>query len=271
MNLDNWPPVSGRYYLGNKNSCVAICTLASVDLLEEFHKPEYLNKVAIIGKDVTENIGIEKIVQNTITNPYIRFIILCGRESEGHYVGQAIQALVDNGIDENGKIIQAKGPIPFIKNLNREQIETFQKQVKIIDLIGCENIPTILAKAEEVEKNNPGIFESKVKLEEVETIYADYDNKKEWSADEKRDEGWFAILVDNDKQNIVVEYYIGYGMESKLKCRIIGKTAEQIIGTIVKKGLIKGLYHAGYLGKELEKAEIALKENKPYEQDDKIG
>ncbi|MEM7825210.1 MAG: tetrahydromethanopterin S-methyltransferase subunit A [Candidatus Aenigmatarchaeota archaeon] len=270
MNLDNWPHVAGRYYIGNKNSCVAVCTLASIDLLENFNKPEYLSKIAIIGKDVTENIGIEKIVQNTITNPYIRFIILCGRESEGHYVGQAIRALVDNGLDENKRIVQAKGPIPFIKNLTLEQVDTFRKQVKIIDLIGCEDIPTILAKAEELEKNNPGVFESKVGLTEVETIVADYDHKKEWSADEKRDEGWFAILVDPNKQNIIAEYYVGYGNESKLKCRIIGKTAEQIIGTIVKKGLVKGLYHAGYLGKELEKAEIALKENKPYEQDDRV-
>lgn len=270
MNLANWPPVSGRYYIGNKNSCVAVCTLASIDLLEKFNNQEYLNKIAITGKDVTENIGIEKIVQNTISNPYIRFLILCGRESEGHYVGQAIKALVDNGIDEKNRIIQAKGPIPFLKNLTQEQIDSFRKQIKIVDLIGCEDIPAILAKASECEKNNPGIFESKVEVKEVETILADYDPAKEWTADEKRDEGWFAISVDKDKQLIVAEYYIGYGINSKLNCRIVGKTAEQIIGTIVKKSLIKGLYHAGYLGKELEKAEIALRKNIPYEQEGKV-
>jgi hypothetical protein len=34
--------------------------------------------------------------------------------------------------------------------------------------------------------------------------------------------------------------------------------------------LIKGLYHAGYVGKELAKAEMALKNNLPYEQEGKL-
>ncbi len=270
MNLDNWPPVPGRYYVGNKNSCVAVCTLASIDLLENFNNPEYLGKFSIVGKDVTENVGIEKIVLNTVSNPNIRFLILCGRESEGHFVGQGIMSLVDNGTDEKGKIIGAKGPIPFVKNLTKEQIEAFRKQVKIVDLIGSEDIPTILAKAEECEKNNPGVFSSTVEVKEVRTIVADYDSSKQWSADEKIDEGWFAISIDRDKQLIVVEHYLGYGINSKLNCKIIGKTAEQIIGTIVREKLVSGLYHAGYLGKELAKAQIALEKNIPYEQERKI-
>lgn len=271
MNLDNWPPVAGRYYIGNKNSCVAVCTLASIDLLENFNKPELLNKIAIVGKDVSENVGIEKIVLNTISNPYIRFLILCGRESEGHFVGQGIKALVDSGVDENYKIIGAKGTIPFVKNLTKEQIESFREQVKIVDLIGCEDIPTILAKADECEKNNPGIFEGKVEMKEVKTIIADYDASKEWTADEKPDEGWFSISIDRDKQLIVAEHYLGYGGEAKLNCRVVGKTAEQIIGTIVKEKLVKGLYHTGYLGKELARAQIALEKNLPYEQEGKLS
>ncbi len=269
MNLDNWPPAAGRYYVGNKNSCVAVCTLSSIDLLEKFNQSEYLNKISIVGKDVTENVGIEKIVLNTISNPYIRFLILCGKESEGHFVGQGIKALIDNGVDEKGKIIEARGPIPFLKNLTKEQIETFRKQVKIVDLIGCEDIPTILSKSEEYEKNNPGMFSSDVEIKEVRTIVADYDSLKEWSADGKPDEGWFAIFVDRDKQLIVVEHYLGYGINSKLNCKIVGKTAEQIIGTIVKEKLVKELYHTGYLGKELAKAQIALEKNIPYEQEGK--
>ncbi len=270
MNLDNWPPATGRYYIGNKNSCVAVCTMASIDLLEKFNSPEYLNKLNIVGKDVTENVGIEKIVQNIITNPYIRFLILCGRESEGHFVGQGIKSLVKDGIDENNRIVGAKGPIPFLKNLTKEQIETFRKQVEIVDLTGCEDIATILAKAEECEKNNPGMFEVKVEMKEIPTIVADYDYTKEWTADEKPDEGWFTIAVDRDRQLIVVEHYLGYGVNSKLNCKIVGKTAEQIVGSIVRQKLVKGLYHAGYLGKELAKAEIALKKNIPYEQDGKL-
>jgi len=270
MNLDNWPAVPGRYYVGNKNSCVSVCTLSSIDLLENFNKSDYLNKISIIGKDVTENVGIEKIVLNVITNPCIRFLILCGRESEGHFVGQGIKALADNGVDEKGKIIGARGTIPFLKNLTKEQIETFRKQIKIVDLISCEDIQAILAKTEECEKNNPGIFSSTVEIKEVRTIVADYNPNKEWTADGKPDEGWFAISVDREKQLIVAEHYLGYGSNAKLNRRIVGKTAEQIIGTIVKEKLVNGLYHAGYLGKELAKAQISLEKNIPYEQEGKL-
>lgn len=271
INLENWPPVSGRYYVGNKKSCVAICTLGSIDLLEKFNHPGYLNRIAIVGKDVTENVGIEKVVLNTITNPYIRFLILCGRESEGHFVGQGIMALVANGIDENYRIVEAKGTLPYLKNLTKEQVETFRKQIKVVDLIGCEDISTILAKADECEKNNPGIFEGKVEMKEVKTIVADYDPVKEWTADERPDEGWFAISLDSGKRLIVVEHYIGYGSNAKLNCRVVGKTAEQIIGTIVKLKLVNGLYHAGYLGKELARAQVALEKNTPYEQEGKLS
>ena len=270
MTLDKWPSVPGRYYIGNKNSCVAVCTLSSIDLLEEFNKSDYLNKISIVGKDVTENVGIEKIVLNSISNPHIRFLILCGKESEGHFVGQGINALINGGVDEKGKIIGAKGPIPFVKNLTKEHVETFRRQVKIVDLIGCEDISTILDKVEECEKNNPGSFSSSVEVKEIRTIVADYDPSKEWTADGKPDEGWFAISVNRDKQLIVVEHYLGYGINAKLNCKVVGKTAEQIIGTIVKEKLVKELYHAGYVAKELAKAQIALEKNIPYEQEGKV-
>lgn len=271
MSLGSWPAVPGRYYIGNRDSCVAVCTMSSIDLLESFNNAEHLDKISIVGKDVTENVGIEKIVLNIISNPHIRFLILCGRESEGHSVGHGIKSLVDNGVDEKGKIIGAKGPIPFVKNLTKEQIETFREQIKIVDMTGCEDIPTILAKAEECEKGNPGMFSSNVEIKEIKTIVADYDPLKEWSADGKPDEGWFAISIDREKQMIVVEHYLGYGINSKLNCKVVGESAEQIIGTIVKEKLISGLYHTGYLGKELAKAQIALEKNVPYEQEGKIS
>src|SRR4030042_743967 len=148
MDLDNWPSVPGRYYVGNRNSCVVVCTLSSIDLLENFNRPEYLENIALVGKDVTEKVGIEKIVQN----------------------------------------------------LTREQVESFRRQVKIVDLIGCEDIPTILVKAAECERSNPGIFEGGVKMEEVKTIFADYDPNKEVSGNGSLDIGWFNIFIERQNK-----------------------------------------------------------------------
>ncbi|NJD53910.1 MAG: dihydropteroate synthase-like protein [Candidatus Methanoperedens sp.] len=51
---------------------------------------------------------------------------------------------------------------------------------------------------------------------------------------------------------------------------IAGSTAKDILDTIIERGLISRLDHAAYLGRELMKAEIALKFRRSYSQDDKF-
>ncbi len=131
MSLENWPPTEGRYKIGNRNSPIAVCTNASIDEIEID-----LNKVAIIGKCVTENIGIEKIIQNVVSNPNIRYLVLCGRESKGHFVAQAIESLKQNGIDDSRRIVGAKGNMPYLRNLENEVIDRFREQIIPVNIIG---------------------------------------------------------------------------------------------------------------------------------------
>lgn len=260
-----WPVVPGRYKVGNKNSPVAVCTMASVDLTLP------LDNISMVGKTVTENVGIEKIVKNIVSNTNIRFLICCGKISKGHFVSDALECLVKNGVDGEKRIVGAKGAMPIVKNLTEEQIEHFRKQVKVICMQGEEDVEKIMKVVNECIKNNPGAFRVIIpRSEKVKTIVADYDKDKHFTADEKKDDAWFTIVLDKDNKNIIVERYIGYGPEAKHDCNIVGKTTEQIMGTIVKRKLISSLYHATYLSKELQKAELALKENKDYEQDGNI-
>lgn len=134
--LDPWPPVRGDYRLGNPRARVAVVTLAST-----FHP----QGAAISGPCKTENLGLEKIVANVISNCNIRVLIICGAESKGHLPGNTLLALHKNGIDEKGRIIGSKGAIPFIQNLSPEAIERFNRQVELVDSIGLEDI-------EEIEK-----------------------------------------------------------------------------------------------------------------------
>ncbi len=92
-------------------------------------------KVAIYGPLKTENIGIEKIVANTISNPNIRFIIVCGNEIRGHRSGASLLSLNKNGIDKEKRIIDAPGAIPYIENLDKKAVDRFRNQIEIIDLI----------------------------------------------------------------------------------------------------------------------------------------
>jgi len=257
MVLEDWPIVSGRYYTGNKNSSVAVCTLASIDLLEKFKD---VNGIAIVGKAVTENIGIEKIVQNIISNTNIRFLIVCGKESYGHYVGQAIISLVNNGIDEKGNIIGATGPLANVKNLTKEQVDAFRKQIKTIDLIGCKDMEKIMNHISECEESSPGVFKEAVKVKEVEDIVAKHD-EKEFVQDSS---GFFTIFIKPETKEIVCEHYT---TKKEFHCRIVGKNAEEISATISRLGLVSRIDHAAYLGRELQKAEIALKNKLPYEQE----
>ena len=55
-----------------------------------------------------------------------------------------------------------------------------------------------------------------------------------------------------------------------LQCRIVGTTAEAIAGTAARRKLVTIPYHGSYLGKELAKAEIALKHGLPYEQESEL-
>ena len=127
---DPWPPVRGDYQVGDPSAGVAVVTLASTFPVRD---------AAIAGPCKTENLGIEKIVANVISNCNIRFLILCGVESKGHLPGNTILALHKNGIDEQGRIIGSQGAIPFIQNLPPEAIRRFQEQVELVDLIGRED------------------------------------------------------------------------------------------------------------------------------------
>lgn len=84
-----------------------------------------------------------------------------------------------------------------------------------------------------------------------------------WKEDPK---GFFTIKPFPEEGIIKVRYYKNH----KLVLLIIGKTAEELYHKITLMGLISRLEHAAYLGKELEKAYLALKYNIEYVQDDHL-
>ncbi len=150
-----WPLVAGDYEVGESKGCVAICTVASEKLYIGLSKTL---GVAIAGPAKTENIGIEKIVANILSNPNIRFLILCGAEVTGHIMGGCLKALHAKGIDPKKKINGAPGAIPYLDHISSEGVEHFQKQITIVDMMPSEDVNAITAKAEELEKQDPGAY-----------------------------------------------------------------------------------------------------------------
>ncbi|MEE0934041.1 MAG: tetrahydromethanopterin S-methyltransferase subunit A [Methanobrevibacter sp.] len=160
---EEWPVITGDYIVGDPESPVAVATLASH--IEEIPSAA---GAAIAGPCKTENLGIEKVVANIISNPNIRYLMLCGAEVMGHITGQSIQALHENGCDdEKKKIIGAIGAIPFVENLPFDAIERFQKQVQIINLIDNEDGKAITNKVKELIEKDPGAWEEEPLVFEI--------------------------------------------------------------------------------------------------------
>ena len=167
---EGWPVINGDYVVGDPESPVAATTLAS-----HIEQIAVDAGAAISGPCKTENLGIEKMLANLISNPNIRFLILTGSEVQGHITGQSIEALHENGVDpEKRKIVGATGAIPFIENIPDEGIERFQQQMEIVSIIDVEDAATIQSKVKECIDKDPGAFE-----EEAMVIVVEEDGEEE--------------------------------------------------------------------------------------------
>lgn len=111
---------------------------------------------------------------------------------------------------------------------------------------------------------NSYIINSNITEKVQKEITAAYDEAKEWQMDSK---GYFLIRIDPRKKLIEV----GHCLERNIiDTKITGKNATEIFNTIIRNNLITNLQHAAYLGKELYKAELALKHKISYVQDEEI-
>ena len=170
---EGWPVISGDYVVGDPESPVAVTTLAS-------HIEADLSGAAIAGPCKTENLGVEKVVANIISNPNIRFLILSGAEVQGHITGQSFKALHENGCDpDKKKIIGATGAIPFVENVPLDGVERFQQQLEIVDMIDVEDVGAINAKISECVEKDPGAFEEEAMVISVEDDDGDADDGEE--------------------------------------------------------------------------------------------
>ncbi|MBA2861534.1 tetrahydromethanopterin S-methyltransferase subunit A [Methanococcus maripaludis] len=160
-----WPVANGEYVLGNPESCVGVITLGSHGL----DQAAVDAGAALSGPCHTENLGIEKVVANYISNPNIRFMIIAGSEVQGHITGQCIKALYENGIGDDGGIIGAKGAIPFMENIGKEPVERLQRQIiDCIDLIDVEDTAKIAAAIKNCTSQDPDAIDEEPMVVDLE-------------------------------------------------------------------------------------------------------
>jgi len=156
-----WPVIKGEFDVGDPKSCVAVATAGS-----HFGQWPIKAGAGISGPFHTENLGIEKIVANVISNPNIRFIVICGAEVKGHISGDALECLHKNGL-KSGRIVSAKGAIPFIENLDDKAVKRFQDQVKTVYMIDVEDETKVTAAIKDCIAKDPGAFAGEPMLLEI--------------------------------------------------------------------------------------------------------
>jgi len=99
-------------------------------------------------------------------------------------------------------------------------------------------------------------------------LIAKYHKIKDWKMDPK---GYFLIRVDKKKKIIQIGYCkftrLGNSPINDMVAVIKGKTAIEIVNTLIREKFISTLQHAADMGIELHKAELSLKYGFNYIQD----
>ena len=99
-------------------------------------------------------------------------------------------------------------------------------------------------------------------------LFARYHKIKDWKMDPK---GYFLIGVDRKKKFIQVGYCkftrLGNSPINDMIAIVKGKTAIEIVNTLIREKFISTLQHAADMGIELHKAELSLKYGIKYIQD----
>lgn len=304
VDSSSWPPVEGEYTVLNKSAPVAVSTLASTKLEDKIVglNPQGL---CIVGKTETENIGIDKIIKNVITNPAIRYLILTGKDTEGHKSGKTLLALLEKGVDKEMRIIGSKGRRPILKNVTRGDVEKFRSQIQIEDMIGTENTRSIIKRIKDLSKSAsesksstgcgcsddscmPSAQPVVVPAVAVVSGCGCGDNcgdrkparksssgsvtsvtkvkaKKQSKTTIKLDKAGYFVILPSKKDSTILVEHYSY--DNKLLRKIEGKNGRDIYFTIINNAWVSELSHAAYLGKELLRAELSLEKGFKFVQD----
>ncbi len=256
-----WPPLPGNYTVFRYQAPVAVCTLNDETLARSLGNIRP-TEVSLVGTCHTENLGIERIIQNVLANPHIRYLIVCGTDSRqvvGHLPGQSLLALATSGTDDQMRILGARGKRPILRNIAREVVDQFRQTVEVVDLIGQIKPEAVLFMARECAARSPGRaipFSS----QRVVTPVRGYVPER-MASDPA---GYFVVYVDRARRMLSLEHYSNKGV---LDAVIEGSTAAELYTPAVQRELLSRLDHAAYLGRELARAEAALASGENYAQD----
>ena len=253
----------GTYQVGDPSGPVAVCALTSERLISPLVA---LPGVAIAGMVYTANLGITRIIVNVTSNPAIRFLLICGKDSALFKPGQSLVALSEKGVDDKRRIIDAAGYDPVLPSVDPEQVDQFRKQVEVLDWTGEEDLQVLQDRVKSLSDRNPGVFvtgqkETTPRKQEEFVSIRPGGQREPLLYDPK---GYFVITIEPEQKEILLRHYLPDHTPAH---EMRGRGATSMLLGLLREGLVTQLSHAGYLGEELAKAQTALQFGLRYDQD----
>src|SRR3989454_8386318 len=259
-----WPVMPGTYQVGDPNGPVAVCALTSERLISPLVA---LPGVAIAGMVYTANLGITRIIVNITSNPAIRFLLICGKDSALFKPGQSLVALSEKGIDDKRRIIEAAGYDPVLPSIDPGQVAQFRQQVEILDWTGEEDLQVLQDRVKSLSDRNPGVFVTGQKEAGIARKVEEFVSIRPGGQREPLlydPKGYFVITIEPEQGEILLRHYLPNHTPAH---EMRGRGATSMLLGLLRDGLVTQLSHAGYLGEELAKAQTALQFGMRYDQD----
>src|SRR5438132_1871141 len=254
----------GTYQVGDPNGPVAVCALTSERLIGPLVA---LPGVAIAGMVYTANLGITRIIVNITSNPAIRFLLICGKDSALFKPGQSLVALSEKGVDEKRRIIDAAGYDPVLPSIDPAQVARFRKQVEVLDWTGEEDLEVLQDRVKSLSDRNPGVFVMEQKEANMARLQEEFLSIRPGGQREPLiydPKGYFVITIEPEQGEILLR---NYSPNHTPAHEMRGRGATSMLLGLLRDGLVTQLSHAGYLGEELAKAQTALQFGLRYDQD----
>ena len=258
---EGWPPLPGSYTVLRYRAPVAVCTLMDEALATALTRATP-PAVALVGTLQTENLGIERLILNVLANPHVRFLVVCGTDSQqaiGHLPGQSLIALAQAGLNDRARIIGARGKRPVLRNVSADAVQHFRSTVDVIDLVGNAELSTVLEAVRACAARDPGPAPAFAPERVVSPLRGYLPQRMVPDA-----AGYVVLYADHVRGVLSLEHYRKDGV---LDTVIEGREAAELYIPAIDQHLVSRLDHAAYLGRELARAEHALSAGTPYVQD----
>lgn len=129
--MDSWPIYyKDRLFIANPRSNIAIITLWTPmeTILSKLDQNMFC-----VGGQLYSKRGINYVIRNILANPIIDTIIICGSNLSGS--AESLINFVEKGIDKENNVIGVEKST-IDKEIDREYLEKFRKNIKIVNLAG---------------------------------------------------------------------------------------------------------------------------------------